>query len=74
MGVGVNLKGFEQRHYTIEIEYRSFYYLMRDFFNRRCKMQPLWLDVIFGGMQDNEPLLVHANIRGKAYTGSCDDR
>lgn len=48
-----------------------FTYLTRVFYNRRCKMQPLWLDVIVGGMENNEPFLGHVNVRGKAYVSNC---
>lgn len=34
-------------------------------------MNPLWLDVIVGGIQDDEPFLGHVNVRGKSYLSNC---
>jgi len=48
-----------------------FTYLTRVFYNRRSRMQPLWLDVVVGGIQDNEPFLGHVSVRGKSYESNC---
>lgn len=45
-----------------------FTWLTRIFYNRRSKFNPLWLDMVVGGMQDEEPFLGHINMRGRAYT------
>lgn len=43
-------------------------WLTRVLYNRRSKFNPLWLDMVVGGMQDDEPFLGHINVRGRAYT------
>lgn len=43
-------------------------WLTRVLYNRRSKFNPLWLDMVVGGMQDGEPFLGHINVRGRAYT------
>lgn len=45
-----------------------FTWLTRVLYNRRSKINPLWLEMVVGGMQDNEPFLGHINVRGRAYT------
>lgn len=34
-------------------------------------MNPLFLDVVVGGIQDGEPFLGHVNVRGKSYLSNC---
>lgn len=43
-------------------------WLTRVLYNRRSRFNPLWLDMVVGGMQDNEPFLGHINVRGRSYT------
>lgn len=43
-------------------------WLTRVLYNRRSKFNPLWLDMVVGGMQYDEPFLGHINFRGRAYT------
>lgn len=45
-----------------------FTWLTRVLYNRRSKFNPLWLEMVVGGMQDDEPFLGHINVRGRAYT------
>lgn len=44
-----------------------FNYLTRFLYNKRCDFDPFWLELIVGGVQNNEPFLGHVSIRGKAY-------
>lgn len=51
-----------------EMKPKSLYnWLMRILYNKRSRFNPLWLDVIVGGMEDGEPFLGHINLRGRAY-------
>lgn len=34
-------------------------------------MNPLYLDIVVGGIQDGEPFLGHVNVRGKSYLSNC---
>ncbi|KAG5678064.1 hypothetical protein PVAND_007766 [Polypedilum vanderplanki] len=43
-------------------------WLTRVLYNRRSRFNPLWLDMVVGGMQGEEPFLGHINIRGRSYT------
>lgn len=45
-----------------------FTWLTRVLYNRRSRFNPLWLELVVGGMQDEEPFLGHINVRGRAYT------
>ncbi|XP_070497351.1 proteasome subunit beta type-4 [Chironomus tepperi] len=46
-----------------------FTWLTRILYNRRSRFNPLWLDMVVGGMQtESEPFLGHINVRGRAYT------
>jgi 20S proteasome subunit beta 7 len=45
-------------------------WLTRVLYQRRSKFDPLWLDVVVGGMQYDEPFLGHINFRGRAYTNN----
>lgn len=47
-------------------------WLTRVLYNRRSRMDPLWLDLVVGGMVKGEngekkPFLGHVNFRGRAY-------
>lgn len=47
-------------------------WLTRVLYNRRSRMNPLWLDLVVGGMVTNaqgnrEPFLGHVNFRGRSY-------
>uniref|UniRef100_A0A1L8DSY5 Proteasome subunit beta n=2 Tax=Nyssomyia neivai TaxID=330878 RepID=A0A1L8DSY5_9DIPT len=46
-------------------------WLMRVLYNKRSRFDPLWLDIIVGGMQDGEPFLGHINLRGRAYENNA---
>lgn len=44
-------------------------WLTRVLYNRRSRFNPLWLDMVVGGMQsEEEPFLGHINVRGRSYT------
>jgi len=45
-------------------------WLTRVLYNRRSRFNPLWLDMVVGGMQYDEPFLGHINLRGRAYTNN----
>lgn len=45
-------------------------WLTRVLYNRRSRFNPLWLDMVVGGMQYDEPFLGHINFRGRAYTNN----
>lgn len=45
-------------------------WLTRVLYNRRSKFQPLWVEMVVGGMQYDEPFLGHINFRGRAYTNN----
>lgn len=45
-------------------------YLTRLMYNRRSNFNPLWLDLVVGGMENEEPFLGHINIRGRSYTNN----
>jgi len=52
----------------IELKPRSLYnWLTRLMYNRRSRMDPLWVDLVVGGIQDGEPFLGHVDLRGRAY-------
>lgn len=52
----------------IEMKPKSLYnWLTRCMYNRRCRMNPWWIDLIVGGMQNGEPFLGHVDVRGRAY-------
>ena len=52
----------------IEMKPKSLYnWLTRIFYNRRSQMNPLWLEMVVGGMEDNVPFLGHIDFRGRAY-------
>lgn len=42
-------------------------WLTRVLYNKRSRMEPLWVDIVVGGIQDGEPFLGHIDIRGRAY-------
>lgn len=54
---------------SIEMKPKSLYnWLTRVFYNRRSRFNPLWLEMVVGGL-DNEgvPFLGHVDLRGRAY-------
>ncbi|XP_031618525.1 proteasome subunit beta type-4 [Contarinia nasturtii] len=52
----------------IEMKPKSLYnWLTRCMYNRRCRMNPWWIDLVVGGVQDGEPFLGHVDVRGRAY-------
>lgn len=52
----------------IEMKPKSLYnWLTRCMYNRRCRMNPWWIDLVVGGIQDGEPFLGHVDVRGRAY-------
>lgn len=53
---------------TISLKPKSLYnWLTRILNNRRNKFEPLWLDMVVGGIEDGEPFLGHIDLRGRAY-------
>jgi len=44
-----------------------FNWLTRVLYNKRCRFEPLWIDMVIGGMQDGVPFLGHVDFRGRAY-------
>lgn len=42
-------------------------WLTRCMYNRRCRINPWWIDLVVGGIQDGEPFLGHVDVRGRAY-------
>ena len=56
----------------IELKPKSLYnWLTRVLYNKRSRFDPLWIDVVVGGMQDGEPFLGHVDLRGRAYEDSA---
>lgn len=56
----------------IQLKPKSLYnWLTRVLYNKRCRFDPLWIDVIVGGVQDGEPFLGHVDMRGRAYKDSA---
>jgi 20S proteasome subunit beta 7 len=52
-----------------QLKPKSLYnWLTRVLYNKRSKFEPLWLDLVIGGMEDDVPFLGHVNFRGRAYT------
>lgn len=53
---------------NIQLKPKSLYnWLIRVLYNKRSRFNPLWIDIIVGGMQDGEPFLGHVDMRGRAY-------
>lgn len=53
---------------NIQMKPKSLYnWLTRCMYNRRCRMNPWWIDLVIGGMQNGEPFLGHVDVRGRAY-------
>lgn len=48
-----------------------FNWLTRVLYNKRCRFEPLWIDIVIGGMQDGVPFLGHVDYRGRAYEDSA---
>ena len=42
-------------------------FLTRVLYNRRSRMNPLWLELVVGGIDTGEPFLGHIDFRGRAY-------
>jgi len=42
-------------------------WLTRVMYNRRSKFDPLWNEILVGGMQDDEPFLGFVNLQGTAF-------
>lgn len=53
----------------IEMRPKSLYnWLTRVFYNRRSRFNPLWLEMVVGGIESNgRPFLGHVDLRGRAY-------
>lgn len=53
---------------NIEMKPKSLYnWLTRCMYNRRCRFNPWWVDLVVGGIQDGVPFLGHVDVRGRAY-------
>ncbi|KAL5292190.1 PSMB4 family protein [Megaselia abdita] len=53
---------------TISLKPKSLYnWLTRILNNRRNKFEPLWLDMVVGGIENGEPFLGHVDLRGRSY-------
>ncbi len=53
---------------SMELKPKSlFNWLTRVLYNKRCRFEPLWIDIVIGGMQDGVPFLGHVDYRGRAY-------
>uniref|UniRef100_A0A0K8TS01 Proteasome subunit beta n=1 Tax=Tabanus bromius TaxID=304241 RepID=A0A0K8TS01_TABBR len=56
---------------NIHMKPKSMYnFLTRVMYNRRSRFNPLWVDMIVGGMEDGTPFLGHVDLRGRAYQDS----
>lgn len=52
----------------LEMKPKSLYnWLTRVFYNRRSRFNPLWLEMVVGGLDNGEPFLGHVDLRGRAY-------
>lgn len=52
----------------MEMKPKSLYiWLTRVLYNRRSRFNPLWLEMVVGGMENGEPFLGHVDLRGRAY-------
>ncbi|XP_017478505.1 PREDICTED: proteasome subunit beta type-4 isoform X2 [Rhagoletis zephyria] len=52
----------------IDMQPKSLYnWLTRVLYNRRSRVNPLWLEMVVGGIQDGAPFLGHVDLRGRAY-------
>lgn len=52
----------------IEMKPKALYnWLTRCMYNRRCRMNPWWIDLVVGGVENGEPFLGHVDVRGRAY-------
>lgn len=53
---------------TISLKPKSLYnWLTRILYNRRSKFEPLWLDMVVGGIENGTPFLGHIDLRGRSY-------
>lgn len=56
----------------IELKPKSLYnWLTRVLYNKRSRFDPLWIDVVVGGLQNGIPFLGHVDMRGRAYEDSA---
>lgn len=56
----------------IQMKPKSLYnWLTRVLYQKRSRFDPLWIDVVVGGMQDGEPFLGHVDLRGRSYEDSA---
>jgi len=52
----------------IDMKPKSLYnWLTRVLYNRRSRVNPLWLDIVVGGVDNGVPFLGHVDMRGRAY-------
>uniref|UniRef100_A0A1L8EE07 Proteasome subunit beta n=1 Tax=Haematobia irritans TaxID=7368 RepID=A0A1L8EE07_HAEIR len=52
----------------LEMKPKALYnWLTRVLYNRRSRINPLWLEVVVGGLDNGEPFLGHVDLRGRAY-------
>lgn len=52
----------------LDMKPKSLYnWLTRVFYNRRSRINPLWLEMVVGGLDNGEPFLGHVDLRGRAY-------
>lgn len=53
----------------MDMKPKSLYnWLTRVFYNRRSRFNPLWLEMVVGGVDhEGEPFLGHVDLRGRAY-------
>lgn len=57
---------------NIQLKPRSlFNWLTRVLYQKRNRFDPLWLEIVVGGMQDGVPFLGHVDLRGRAYEDSA---
>lgn len=57
---------------NITMKPKSLYnWLTRVLYQKRSRFDPLWIDVVVGGMQDGEPFLGHVDLRGRSYEDSA---
>jgi len=42
-------------------------WLTRILYNKRSRFEPLWIDMVVGGMEDGKPFLGHVDLRGRSY-------
>lgn len=51
-----------------EMKPKSLYnWLTRILYTKRSKFEPLWVDIVVGGVEDGVPFLGHVDLRGRSY-------